>query len=229
MQKAQMTDRDADEQFGGIWVDNEGAIYYAYNDIHNVSDSAIYRPEWRIGVGSDFNVNPMAWVLFHYQGKVMTVFDEIFIRNTNTEATLDELHRRYPTHRGWNFYGDAAARQRRTSAASTDYALIANDGRFIDSIVDYDKSHPAVQDRFASTNALCKNAVGHRRLFINPKCENLRNDLLSRTYKEGTREPDNSDLSAGHMTDALGYAIHKIAPIRINTEGGSVTITGRSV
>ena len=228
MQKAQMSDKDADEQFGGIWVESEGQIFYAYSDTHNVSAAAIYRPEWRIGVGSDFNVNPMAWVLFHYQGKVMTVFDEIWLRDTNTQAALNELHRRYPTHRGWNFYGDASSRARHASAVVTDFAQIKNDGRFIDSVVHYPKANPAVQDRFAATNALCKNAVGHRRLFINPKCENLRNDLLSRTYKEGSREPDDEgDL--GHITDALGYPIYAIAPIVVETEGGNVTITGRSV
>ena len=158
----------------------------------------------------------------------MRVFDELWLRNTNTQATLNMLHQRYPTHRGWNFYCDASSRNRHTSTTLTDYIQIRNDGRFIDSTLNTNKSNPAVQDRFAANNALCKSAVGTRRLFIHPKCENLRNDLLSRTYKEGTREPDDEG-DMGHITDALGYAIYSLAPIRIDTDGGRVSITGKRV
>jgi len=47
---------------------------------------------------------------------------------------------------------------------------------------------------------------------------------MQRTYKEGTRDvADEGDI--GHITDALGYPIHKLFPIRIDDSGvGGVTI-----
>lgn len=224
--------KDALEQLGGIWVEASGMVYHAYSDTRNLSDLAVYRPDLPIGVGSDFNVDPMAWVLFHVIDHKMYIFDEVYIKDTNTQATLNNIcdgytdgkgvkHVGYKDHKnGWHFYGDSSARSRQTSAATTDYLQILNDPRFFNKRtgepqkVHYDLSHPPIVDRYASVNALLYNALNQVRLFIHPKCKNLRTDLEQRTYKEGTREPDNSDLNAGHITDALGYAIYKLFPIR---------------
>lgn len=226
---AQLTAKDAEEQFGGVWVDAEGQIFYGYSDIFNVDASCVYNPDVRIGVGSDFNVTPMAWVMFHYQNGVMKVFDEIWLRDTNTAAALDELYRRYPTHKaGWSFFGDATSKNRHTSTTITDFYQIDNDKRFLNKTIKYPAKNPALQDRFAETNALLCNALGNRRCFVNPRCTNLRNDLQSRTYKAGTREPaDEAGTDMGHITDALGYAIHALCPIRPTIDGvNRVNITG---
>lgn len=227
--KAQMSEKDAEEQFGGVWVDAEGQIFYAYSDTENVSSECLYVPSDRIGVGCDFNVNPMAWVLFHYTNGIFRVFDELWLKNTNTVAALDDLYRRYPTHKaGWTFIGDASSNQRRTSAATTDYIQMRNDGRFLNKrVIPYTKN-PPILDRFASTNAIFKNAQGRRRAFIHPKCINLRSDLQVRTYKPGTREPnDDADekKETGHITDAFGYAIHAIEPMRLGPQKRKISMS----
>lgn len=229
-ERAQMSEKDALEQFGGVWVDSEGQIFYSYSDTENIDYGCTYDPNEAIGVGSDFNVSPMAWVLFHYSGGVMRVFDEIFMKDTNTQATLNELHKRYPIHRaGWTFIGDASSRARKTSATETDYMQIYNDMRFINKNVWYPDANPAVQDRFASTNALLKNANGMRRLFIHPKCTNLRADLQARTYKVGTREPDDKPgTDLGHITDALGYSIHYLCPMHYTTPSSKIAVVNFS-
>lgn len=225
---AQMTEKDAEEQLGGVWVDNEGQVFYAYSDRENVSEHCKYNPDEKIGVGCDFNVTPMAWVIFHYQNGIFRIFDEIFMKETNTQKTLDELNRRYPVHKkGWVFIGDATGASRKTSAASTDYAQIANDLRFVNSELRFPRSNPAILDRFASTNAAMRNANGVRRVFIHPKCEKLRSDLLSRIYKPGTRElPNESGTDIGHITDALGYAIHKLSPLGMILPSQPVNLVG---
>lgn len=214
---AQMGPEEYEEEFNASWLEATGGIFYAYSDMLNVSESCVYNPNLCIGVGSDFNVDPMAWVVFHVVNGKMQVFDEIWLRNTNTQAALDELYRRYGNHNnGWKFFGDASSKNRHTSTSTTDYLQILNDTRFIDKTVHYNKANPSVADRFAATNALLCNALGVRRCFIHPKCKNLRSDLQQRTYKPGTREPDDSgDL--GHITDALGYPIHKLFPIRVES------------
>jgi hypothetical protein len=95
--------------------------------------------------------------------------------------------------------------------------ILRGDIRFKRAAVYYPKANPAVVDRFAATNALCCNANKKRRLKIHVRCENLRRDLLARTYIEGTREPDDHG-DVGHMTDALGYLVHRLFPLRTATD-----------
>lgn len=227
----QLGSEEYDEELNAEWLDATGGIFYAYSDREdgtgNVRDDFDYMSDRIIGVGSDFNVDPMAWVLFHVFDGCMWVFDEIWLRNTNTQRTLDELFRRYGTHqRGWKFFGDASSQNRHTSTSTTDYLQILNDKRFINKQVFYPKSNPSVADRFAATNAKLCNKLGVRKCFIHSRCTHLRDDLQQRTYKEGTREvADEGDI--GHITDALGYPIHKMFPVHIELDNtGKVGIHG---
>ena len=218
-------EEEYEEEINASWLDASGGIFYAYDDILNVTEKAVYQSDRIIGVGSDFNVDPMAWVLFHVYNGQMYVFDEIWLRDTNTQRTLDTLYAKYGQHaNGWHFFGDASSKNRHTSTSTTDYLQIINDSRFTDKRVSYPKANPAVADRFAATNAMLCNKLGARRCWINPKCKNLRDDLQQRTYKDGTRVvADEGDI--GHITDALGYPIHKLFPIHVESaECGQVEI-----
>lgn len=206
--KQTLDELDYIDQFEASFQRVGGGIFHAFNKEFNVTKDAEYDHRLPICVCSDFNVDPMSWCLAHIKNDNVFVFDEISARNTNTESTLDRLYRMYANHRsGWEFYGDATGRARKTSASSSDYAQIRNDNRFTPKRVYYLRSNPPRADRFASCNAMFKNALGVRRCFINPKCKWLIKDLEDRNYKPGTSEPDDyGDI--GHMTDALGYLIH---------------------
>lgn len=210
--KAHLDPRDYNEQYCASWESSTGGIFYAFDEKENVTGEVVYDPEHPIIVGSDFNVDPMCWVLCQRIDDELHVFDEIVIRNTNTEDTLKHLHARYGAHTGgWDFYGDASGRARRTSAAASDFVHIRNASGFLSKRVHYNKSNPLRVDRFASCNAMLKNAAGDRRLFIHPRCKHLIKDLNVRSWKEGVREPDDyGDI--GHITDALGYIVHKLFP-----------------
>lgn len=208
--------RDFNEQYNASWETAGGLIFYAFDAEKNVDRQISYDAQKPILVGSDFNVDPMCWVIGHRTDNGIQIFDELFIRNSNTPHALDELYRKYGKHSGgWEFFGDAAARQRKTSAAQSDYLHIRNDDRFRSRRIYYSKKNPRIADRLAATNALLCNAKGERRLMIHPKCTHLIDDLKARAYKEGTREPDDyADI--GHMTDALGYPVHRMFPIRLD-------------
>lgn len=214
-----MDQRDFDEQYGAVWQGTSGLVFYAFDPVLNVSTEARYDPGLPIVVGSDFNVDPMAWTLLQQRrdadGKYRwVVFDELWMRNTNTPAALAKLAERYAaTHRGtWLFIGDATARNRNTRATETDYSHIVNCKAFERKVVRYPRSNPHRVERFAATNAMFCNAAGERRLLVHPRCQNLINDLNSRAYKEGTREADDHD-DVGHATDSLGYVIHYMHPV----------------
>lgn len=238
--QANLDAKDYNEQYNATWESASGAAFYAYSDLEaplgNLDKDIFLHPKLPLIIGQDFNVDPMAWIIGQYYdarsnivqglneslntehkkfiGK-FCVIDELFIRNTNTPATLNELFKRFGDHQaGFHFYGDASGKARKTSASLTDYLLVKQDVRFRNSRIYFLKANPRVADRLAACNAMFCNAKGERRLFIHPKCKHLRQDLQERAFAEGTNELDDySDL--GHISDALGYPIHRMFPIRV--------------
>lgn len=215
-----MDPQDYEEQYRAKWIDVGGGIYHSFSK-ENVSESAKYERSFPIIIGCDFNVNPMCWVLGHkIDGKVY-IFDEVFIRNTNTRKTLDHIITKYESHpSGWAFYGDASSTKRHTSAVKTDYLHIKNDTRFDPRKVFFLLKNPAVRDRFATVNAGLCNALGEKKIFINPKCTHLIKDLEVMTYKEDTMEPEEyRGTDIGHTADAFGYMIMRVLPLKLHREG----------
>ncbi|KKN57524.1 hypothetical protein LCGC14_0561410 [marine sediment metagenome] len=218
-----MDARDFDEQFNASWLSASGGIFHAFDREFNVRPCQ-YLDTQPIIVGMDFNVDPMAWVLCHDKGGVLECFDEIWLRNTNTSAALNVLTGRYPNHKGgWLFYGDASSRARETSAYSTDFIQIAENDliKAMGRTLHFDTSNPPVADRFAATNAHICTGVGVRRLFVSPSCPNLIRDLETRSYKPGTRDTDDTG-DQGHITDALGYIIHKRWPLQLVIQNSQI-------
>jgi hypothetical protein len=216
---------DYAEQYEAEWQSMGGGIFHSYDDDLNVGEVAEYRPNRPIVVMSDFNVDPMCWCLGHYVDNTLLVFDEIAVRNTNTPATLDVLFNKYGDHEnGWLFTGDASARARRSSADATDYIHIFNDQRFKNKRVVYSSCNPTQSTRFSSCNAAMCNALGERRVFIHPRCSVLRRDLRARSYKPGTREPNDS-ADIGHMSDAFGYGIMLLMPLAVDQHEAPEIVT----
>lgn len=206
--------KDYNEQYNASWEEVAGLIFHAFSGIHNVSDRVCYHSDRPLVVGSDFNVDPMCWVIGHRADNGLTIHDELFVRNCNTREALNRLYKKYSDHpSGFEFFGDASGRARKTSASLSDYLQIRNDDRFKGRKIFYPKANPPVADRFASCNALFESADGRRRFFVHPRCKHLIEDLEDRAYKEGTNDADDyGDI--GHMSDAVGYIIHRCFPIR---------------
>jgi hypothetical protein len=224
---ARMDQKDFDEQYGALWQDQGGLIFYAFDEKLNVDESIQYDPAQPILVGSDFNVDPMCWAIGQKTvGKPELLwFDELWMRNANTAMALDDLAKRYGQHEaGWVFIGDASARARKTAASASDYAQIQNDARFKDKKVLYPKANPPIADRFSACNAILCNKAGDRRSRFHPRCKRLIHDLKVRAYVEFSRVPDDYD-DVGHMTDAWGYPVHYLYPVVPTSDAqGSVII-----
>ena len=228
--KSQLSDVDFAEQFEASWIDVGSTVYYNLRN-QNIRDDVYYDPTCEIIVGCDFNVNPMCWILGHMKNDKFYVFDEIYLKNTNTPAAIDHLYNKYYNHiAGWRFYGDASSKHRHASAVRSDYLTIKNDARFGQKKVLFPRRNPALRDRFAAVNAAFLNASGEIRCYISTTCKHLINDLNAVSYVEGTTEvEDYSGTDIGHMSDAFGYAVHGLMPIRLeNTSTPSVWSTGNA-
>lgn len=215
-----MDPRDFNEQFCATWESATGACFYAFDQVHNVDRTgkvAFYKPDRKLFIGTDFNVDPLCWIYGQYTDdkKGFNVIDEISLRGSNTKQALDVTFKRYGTHEsGIVFFGDATSRNRHTSAATTDYIQIFNDKRFKQCEVNFPFSNPPVLDRIAACNAMFLNAEGKRRCTIHWKCKRLIEDCNGLAYKVGTREPDDSDKKMGHASDAFGYVMIRLFPLR---------------
>jgi len=213
--RRQLSDKDFNEQYNASWESVGGAVFYAFSDIHNVRNDLTYQRDLPLLIGCDFNVDPMAWVVGQAHGPELHIFDELYIRNTNTEETLRELGKRYGEHQaGVRFFGDATGKARKTAASMSDYIQIRNFKGIADARVMFPEANPPRHDRFASCNAMFKNAAGERRCFIHPRCKNLIRDLVVRAYTAGTSEPDDHD-EISHASDAAGYLIHWLFPLKL--------------
>lgn len=215
--KSQLDEQDFREQLEAIWCDVGSSVYYNFRN-DNIHPETRYNPAYPIYVGADFNVNPMCWILAHYVDGKIFIFDEVFLRETNTPATLDYLFDKYRSHNaGWFFFGDASGKSRKTSATKSDYLIIKNDARFGQKKVLFPSKNPNVRDRFASVNAAFLNALSEVRLYVSDSCKRLIADFNTVSYEEGTTEvSDYSGTDVGHMSDAAGYLVHGLMPIKLN-------------
>lgn len=229
--RRKMDPKDFNEQVGGQWEAIGGAAFHQFEKAVHASGGISLDPNIPIIVSCDFNVTPMAWVLAQSPtGNELNVFDEIWLRDTNTLSSLNTLWDRWGSrhHGGWIFYGDAAAKQRKTSASYSDYAHILNDKRFNARCV-FPDSNPRVKDRLSSCNAMLRNAAGDVRCHIDPRCEMLINDLENRGL-EPTGDPIEAKKTKGligHISDAFGYVIHERWPSTVLTpeEGATAGIS----
>lgn len=213
--RRQLDEKDFNEQYNASWETVGGAVFYAFSDVLNVSVDIGYNPTLPLLVGCDFNVDPMAWVFAQQRNDELWVIDELWMRNTNTEAALKELKRRFGDHQaGFRIFGDATGKARKTAASQSDYVQIRNVEGLKDLRVMFPEANPPRHDRFAACNAMFCNAAGVRRCRVHARCKNLVRDLVARAYEPGTSEPDDHD-DISHASDALGYLIHWLYPLRV--------------
>ena len=160
-------------------------------------------------IGMDFNVDPMTATVSSLAVDQLHTFDEIVIRNGNTEMMAAEIRSRYPD-RDIAVYPDASGGARKTSApiGQTDLTILKAHGLRVQA----PKANPPVVDRINEVNALSCNAEGKRRWFVHPRCSQLLDALDGLVYKEGTSQPDKS-MGFDHITDSAGYKIHMLFPI----------------
>lgn len=206
-----------------------GTVYKGFRrDIHVNSGVSIFDPARRrrvvpflpICLCCDFNVDPCCWLLLQYDksGRIY-VFDEIVLRDTDTNAmTAEFIKRGYMNHKsGIVVYGDASGRSHRTSGDS-DYLLMMKAGL---GTLDIPKANPAIVDRVNAVNDRFRHQVDDRpSVQIHPSCTKFIKDLEEVKWKQTSQNKvldPGADRQLTHMSDAFGYFIHRQFPITITT------------
>lgn len=225
--QAALSAKDYAEQVRASWQTAGGGVWHAFHREFNVRPCE-RRDNLPIIVGSDFNIGMQCWALSHRLGENYETFDELILRDRDTPDVLNELWKRYGHHKGgWQFYGDASARQRQSNQKISNYAHIWNDLRFQKAgrTVHYGSANPSHRDRFAAGNSRLGTADSVHRAFIDPRCVYLIQDLETRAYKEGTEELADG-REQGHISDGWSYPIARIWPIRFNISQKQMVVIG---
>ena len=217
------------EVFARIVIDQTGRVYRCYKDgINNVKKNK-YDPWAPLYLTSDFNIisgSPLeacAVQLFdNGQGDWdVQVLEEFSIPNGDTSDLCNEFLERecdgqvFGKHRGEvHFYGDASGGHSQTVS---EYQ-IAKDilGRRFKNRLNIPDitSNPLVIERVNAVNFLLRPTIGPPRLYIDPKCKRMVQDMRKvvpdKKGKEGAI--DKSDKLLTHISDALGYLLRWLFP-----------------
>lgn len=212
--RATLASRDFREQYEASWESAGGNVYYAFDQRVNVTQCK-YDPTKPIIISQDFNIDPMTMVIVQDFGTHMNVIDEIFLHNSNTPEIMNVAAGKMQAlghQAGYRMCGDWNSKKKNTvgEASLTDMSLIENDARFSPKAMCY-VTNPPLVNRFASTNAMLKDANGIPHLFIDPKCKYLIKDLDSRYYEPGTSKPADGKYQ-GHICDAMDYSVWRFHP-----------------
>lgn len=176
----------------------EGRVYYGFSDQDNVID--LEEPQGaELGVGIDFNVNPMSAVVFWKLGDHMHVFKEYQLRHSDTELLAFKLREDFGP-RLINAYPDATgARLQSSSAGKSDFKYLKDAGF----VIKAPYKNPLRKDRWNAVNGHLKPADGVVRLTIEPSCKKLIAYLAGYSHNLMSKQEEMS-----HLTDALGYPVH---------------------
>ena len=184
-----------------------GQVYYSFAASRNVASLPI-PPGAELGVGMDFNVNPMSWVAFWRLGDRVHVFYEREMPNSDTAeacAEIGALNRRIATGGVQPVrivYPDASGSARKTAAGGkSDHDQIRASGLHVQTR----PANPSRRDRYNAVNV----AFQKGRLTIAPECKKLISYLMRYTH-EGMNRDDQKAMS--HLLDAFGYPVHYLMP-----------------
>jgi len=206
-----------------------GLVSYNFSEANVINTE--FKPDLNVYLTCDFNVDPMSWAVAHRYNDEYHFFDEIVVDNTNINESVDVFVKRYPTFdKTLIIGGDASGNARNVQnkdVGGTSYTEMLNRFSFHNypakRRLDVREKNPAILDRIAAWNACMCNTNGVRKIFINPRCKRLIQNLENLKYKEGTSEIDTptyntlkKDISQkylGHIFDAASYLVEKNDPI----------------
>jgi len=217
--------------FDGDFVNlSKGAIYYGFSKQRNVV--RLEDPGHELLVGMDFNVDPMAAIVFWVNGKHMHIVAEIEIENADTQYMVDILSQnnegtneeivkgqilnfldRDKQPRIRTVYPDASGRARSTNSpgGQSDFTWLRTKFEVISK-----SANPKIRDRENAVNGKLNPSRGRPTLTIDPACKKIQKYMHAYTHELRLKQKQFS-----HLLDALGYPTAYLYPVTKPT----VTVT----
>lgn len=229
------------QEAGGEFLSiTSGAVYHQFDRRVHVVPSLAVDPKADWQVSFDFNRSPMTAVIMQTPrvGKEQVVYclDEVRLFESGSEQAADEVVSRLLRHCGGelpahvDIFGDASGTSGSTKSRYSDYDNIV--GVFERRIPNryarrWKFSNPSVDSRVNAVNAMLRNGLGQVRMFFHPRCEHLVRDLERVTYAVGSssiNKTGEQNKLLTHLSDALGYYVESVFPIRGIPSRGRINI-----
>ena len=201
----------------------ESLLGAVYPDFGKANIGAVrFNPQEQLLFGVDFNRTPFCGCIMQVQGDTLAVLKEYVLVDADTEQMAMEVRRDFPNYEILAC-PDPTGRRLQTSSAMglSDHAILKQ----YSFQVKAPKAPWSIRDKVSATRLMIKDANGHRRLKVDPRCKRVIRSLSNLEYKAGASVPDSTSDHA-HMADAIGYACIAMAkgllPWRIGTTGFQV-------
>lgn len=198
-----------------------GSVYYAFGP-ENVSDTLQLTNALPIQFTVDFNINPGCHALLgQYDPTTDTMTDvhEFHKASLNAEALIEWLAQWVKDTGGFRWphievFGDASGEGRFSSDGESAWDKVRTIFKRLQWNVRYriDARNPPVADRVQTVNNALRDAENRRRYLIHPRCERLIADLTA--MKWDGNELNKRDRKLSHASDAAGYRIFRVMPLR---------------
>ena len=227
----------ARQMLGAEFVAIGGNSVYSdfFNRFEHTSGGIKMTPRLPLDWSLDFNIKPMCSVIGQVADEgTNTIFgpskkffacDEIVLDSASTWDAAHEFINRYGDWPGMvRVFGDASGWAKSTQAQdnASDFIIVKRilTEHFGENRVEFmvPRSNPRERDRIYAVNARLMSADKKTHFRINrDKCPNLIRDLENVQYAKRGKEIDKSSSYGRpetHPSDALGYWIHRLCPIK---------------
>jgi hypothetical protein len=225
--REQLNDDLARQYLEGEAIELRGRLMYAqFSQRLHVCDGLKCEPELPLQLACDFNIAPGMHAIV---GQHNTAADElssvweIHERRLDVRGVVRELQTMCTTGplKGWQWtyplevFGDATGQSQWAGTGETCYDILTAglEAADIPYVIRVPHANPPVVDRVNAVNCALRDMSGCVHWRIHPRCERLLQDLQSMRYDE-KGQPDKRNATLSHASDAEGYRIHYLRPIR---------------
>ena len=225
--KANATDAELAAYLDGKFVNMSGALAYSAFNAERQCRPSTLQPGLPLRITFDFNVDPMTVVVGQQwsgvAGVEFVVHEAIALMASTVMDVCAEVVKRHPRWApGVVVYGDASGKARSHQSLKSNYEIIRQAlGQIGPVELRVPVQNPPVALRLNSVNALCLNAQGRTRLWLNgdpqhPKASPTRE--LVKSLQQTVKKSGTDDVwkkpgeTVTHLGEALGYWLTVEAP-----------------
>ena len=242
VQKQQLSEELAAQYLDGHATSNGGQRMYAsFDPVRNVDSDLGCSTNVPMQLAVDFNISPgMHCILGHHfpDEDLLTAIWEIHEPRMSVKrmvtALRDVVEKEWG---GWKWstplqiFGDASGTGQWAGVGESCYDVLCECLRVagVPFQLRVPRSNPHVADRVNAVNCALSDASGRVRYKIHPRCKKLIDDYrIMRWTADGSA--DKRDAQRSHASDADGYRVHYLLPIRrVQTIGGKIGVFGGAV
>jgi len=213
----------ADQYLDGRAVRLAGRrVYDAFDPGRHIDPGLAYQPARPLHLALDFNIRPGMHGLLGQHDPArdqLTVFDEIHAPGLDVRGLATRLAQRLAalpeTPAAVEIFGDATGANRWAGTGQSCYDVLRHqlDRLRVRHRLRVPKANPPVVDRRHAFNFALADLDGEPHWICHPRCRQLIADLQSMQHP-ATGRPADRDPDRSHASDAEGYRIHQLRPLR---------------